>query len=73
MIVCTAGAVELKEAIDRLAVIKFAGFNLIHKAGFITPPGPVSRKSRDKKGRDILNAANAFHDAKVAKSLFLPA
>ena len=72
MIVCTAGAVGLKEAIDRLAVIKFAGFNLIHTAGFVTPPGPVSRKSRDKIDRDILNAANAFHDSLVSKKPVSP-
>lgn len=72
MIVCTAGAVGLKEAIDRLAVIKFAGFNLVHTAGFITPPGPISRKSRDKMDRDILNAANAFHNAMVAKEPVSP-
>ena len=50
MIVCTTGAVGLKEAIDRLAVIKFAGFNLVHTAGFVTPESRVSRKS---KGRSI--------------------
>lgn len=52
MIVCTAGALGLKVAIDSLAVIKLAGFNLVHSAGFITPPGPISRKSRDMIGRD---------------------
>lgn len=48
MIICTTGAVGLKEAIDRLAVIKFAGFNLVHSAGFVTPASRVSRESKDK-------------------------
>jgi multimeric flavodoxin WrbA len=72
MIVCTTGAVGLKEAIDRLAVIKFAGFNLVHTAGFVTPPGPVSRNSRDKIDRDILKAANKFYSAVVAREPATP-
>jgi multimeric flavodoxin WrbA len=66
MIVCTAGAVGLKEAIDRLAVIKFAGFNLVHTVGFITPMGPISEKSRKKIDRDITVAANRLYNAMAA-------
>jgi hypothetical protein len=67
MIVCSTGKVGLTEAIDRLAVIKFAGFNLVHTAGFVTPASHVSRKSKDKKDRDILKAANKFYGAVVAR------
>ncbi len=66
MIVCTTGAVGLKETIDRLAVIKFAGFNLVHTAGFVTPMGPVSEKSRKKIDRDISEAADRLYDAMAA-------
>lgn len=67
LIVCTTGAVGLKEAIDRLSVIKFAGFNLVHSAGFVTPASCVSRKSKNIIDSDILNAANRFYSAMVAR------
>jgi multimeric flavodoxin WrbA len=72
MIVCTTGAVGLKEAIDRLAVIKFAGFNLVHTAGFVTPASRVSRKSKDKIDRDILKAADGFYNAMAARKPVTP-
>jgi hypothetical protein len=65
--VCTTGALGLKEAIDRLSVIGYAGFNLVHTAGFYTPESNVSLKSKSKidKGTDL--AAKKFFDALQVK------
>ena len=63
MIVCTTGALGLKEAMDRLSVIRHAGFNLVHKAGFYTPESNVSLKSLSKIDKGIDLAARKFFEA----------
>lgn len=67
MVVCTIGVICLKETIKRLSVIQFFGFNLVHKAGFITPPGPISEKSKDIIHRYVATAAERFHAAIEAR------
>jgi multimeric flavodoxin WrbA len=63
MIVCTTGALGLKEAIDRLSVVEYAGFDLVHKAGFITPESNVSLKAKRKMDKEIDLAAMKFFEA----------
>lgn len=63
MIVCTTGALGLKEAMDRLSVIEFAGFDLVHKAGFITPESNVSLKAKRKMDKEIDLASMKFFEA----------
>jgi hypothetical protein len=60
MIVCTTGALGLKEAIDRLSIIGYAGFNLVHTAGFYTPESNVSLKSKSRIDKGIELAARKF-------------
>jgi len=63
MIVCTTGALGLKEAIDRLSVIMYAGFDLVHTAGFYTPESNVSVKSKSIIDKGIDLAAKKFFEA----------
>jgi hypothetical protein len=63
MIVCTTGALGLKEAIDRLSVIRHAGFDLVYTAGFCTPESNVSLKSKRKINKVIDLAARKFFEA----------
>jgi multimeric flavodoxin WrbA len=67
MIICTTGQFGLKEAIDRMALIRFAGFNLIHSAGFRTPHNPVSIKAKKKIDQSIENAAKIFYESMKGK------
>jgi multimeric flavodoxin WrbA len=67
MIVCTTGALGLKEAIDRLSVIRYAGFNLVHTAGFYTPESNVSLKSKSKIDKGIDLATRKFFEALQVK------
>ncbi len=67
MIVCTTGALGLKETIDRLSVIRYAGFNLVHTAGFYTPESNVALKSKNRIDKDINLAARKFFEALQAK------
>lgn len=60
MIVCTTGAVGLKETIDRLSVVQFAGFNIVHTLGLVTPP-LLSPKSRRKNDEKLAESAGKFH------------
>lgn len=61
MIVSTTGALGLKETIDRLSIIQFAGYNTVHTAGFVTLPRPISEKSRNKISKRIAEAAEKFY------------
>lgn len=61
MIISTTGAVGLKETIDRLSVVQFAGYNIVHAAGFATPPGPASEKSSKKIQKGVAGAAEKFY------------
>lgn len=63
MIVCTTGALGLKETIDRLSVIRYAGFNLVYSVGFNTPENKVSLKSKNRIDKDVEKAAMKFFDA----------
>jgi len=63
VIICTTGAVGLKETIDRMAVIQFAGFNLVHKVGFVTPMKTVSESSKEKIDKGIDEAAKKLYEA----------
>lgn len=67
MIICTTGAFGLKEAIDRMAIIRFVGFNLAHTAGFRTPHNPVSIKAKKKIDQSIENAAKKFYESMKTK------
>ncbi len=60
MIVSTTGALGLKEAMDRMAVIRFSGFDLVQRAGFVTPNNPVSTRSKERIDRSITEAAEKF-------------
>lgn len=60
MIVCTTGAVGLKETIDRLSVVQFAGFNIVRSLGLATPP-LLSPKSKSKNDKKVAEAAQKFH------------
>lgn len=72
MIVSTAGAVGLKETIDRMTVIKLAGFNLVHTAGFVTPPNLVSRKAKERIGKGTEKAARKLYEAMETKRSLSP-
>lgn len=72
MIICTTGALGLKETIDRLSVIKFAGYNIVHTKGFVTPPGPTSEKSRNKIQKGIVVAAETFYRTIEAREALSP-
>lgn len=72
MIVCTTGALGLKETIDRLSVIQFAGYNIVHTKGFVTPPGPTSEKSRNKTQKGVVVAAETFYRTIEARKLLSP-
>lgn len=72
MIVCTTGALGLKETIDRLSVIQFAGYDIVHTAGFVTPQGPVSGKSRNKIKIGVANAAEKFYSTIEARKPHSP-
>ena len=63
MIVCTTGALGLREAVARLSVIQYAGFDLVHTAGFCTPESNVSLKSKRKIDNGIDRAALIFFNA----------
>lgn len=60
MIVCTTGAVGLKETIDRLSVVQFAGFNIVQALGLTTPP-MISPKSKNKNDKKLAEASQKFH------------
>lgn len=72
MIVCTTGALGLKETIDRLSVIRYAGFNLVYSVGFNTPENNVSLKSKSRIDKDVEKAAMKFFDALQDKELPSP-
>lgn len=60
MIVSTTGALGLKETIDRLSVVQFAGFNIVHTLGLVTPP-LISPKSKGKNDKQLAEAAQKFY------------
>ncbi len=60
MIVSTTGALGLKETIDRLSVVQFAGFNIVHTLGLVTHP-LLSLKSKSKNDAKIAEAAQKFY------------
>ncbi len=43
-----------------MAVIKFSGFDLVHRAGFVTPGNCVSASSKKRIDRGISEAAEKF-------------
>ena len=65
MIVCTTGALGLKETIDRLSVVQFAGFKIVHTLGLVTHP-LISPKSKSKNDKKVAKAAQKFHSMIIA-------
>jgi len=72
MIICTTGALGLKETIDRMAVAQFAGYNLVHSAGFTTPYSKISLKAKKKIDNDIAEAAEKFYKALISREPIKP-
>lgn len=72
MIISTTGALGLKETIDRLSVVQFAGYSIVHTAGFATPSEPVSEKYRIKIQKGVSEAAEKFYQTIDGRKSFSP-
>jgi multimeric flavodoxin WrbA len=61
MLVCTSGGSGLQETLDRLAVSKCFGLNIIHRLGLMVPPAGVDPDyGKEARARAVGAAARTF-------------
>ncbi len=65
MLLCTAGAVGLKDALHTLSAVKYCGFDIVVRVGLATSMGTMSAASQRKIDADLEQASARYHAALV--------
>lgn len=65
MLLCTACAVGLKDALQTLSAVKYCGFDIVVQVGLVTSMGLMSAASQRKIDVELEQAAARYHAALV--------